>query len=998
MKKNYLLLKSLLLLSALNMQAQKSEKYDPQSAFQKTMKMEANVSKADALKEFGKKYGLDERSTFQIHTETSDYSGLTHQRHQQYFNGLKVEFGTVITHTKNGQVESVNGELYNPAELDLKPTLTPAQGFEIALNAVNAQKYLWEDDATAKIMEYNKPKGELVVFPVINKNQITLAYKYDIYASLPISREEIYVDANSGEILYKNPLIKHASRLISGSEIRKQSNQFEQMIAGSVTTLAVGTAATRYSGSRSIETTFDAGLSKYVLNDLTRSGGVVTYNCNRGGYSDTHFQDNDNSWTAAEFNNTNKDNAGLDAHWGAEMTFDFWKNIFNRNSFDDKGSKIKSYVNADLPTINPTNTSNDNAFWNGSVMTYGSGSSLDALTAIDVCGHEIGHAVCTYTANLAYQNQSGAMNEGFSDIWGACIEQYGRTGNLNAPADTASPGTQGIWKIGEDLGPNLRSMSYPNSKGDPDTFLGTNYRDTQNDTGILPACSSPTRTNDYCGVHTNSGVLNHWFYILTAGKSGTNNASAANGGPDVYNVTGIGMAKSSQIAYYAERDYLTPNSTFADARNATIAVASSLYCATSAEVQAVTNAWYAVNIGNAFTAPANDIALKSISGGNIDVSCGASYNPSIVIENGGTATLSTATITYNVDGGANSVINWTGNLANCSQAVQAIPVSGLTRGFHLVNVTVTTTGDGNAVNNTKSLVVVANDNGTVGTVNTFNAASDILVSIDSNGKTNSVWERGTVNKTRLTAAATGSSAGYATKLVGNYPDKTTAYLVSQCYNLSNITNPTVSFDMAFDLESNWDIIYFEYSTDSGANWNVLGTSTDANWYNSSRLPNGTDCFNCIGKQWTGDYATAPSGGTGVNGNKRNYSHSLTSLGSPSNAIFRFTFVSDDAANQEGIFVDNFVVQGTLGTNGNSFEQFVVYPNPSNGKFNVALSTSDKVDIGIYDLRGRSVYNKSFESNGAVFNKEIDLNSLSSGVYILNVSSGSKKEARRIIIE
>lgn len=987
---------SVIVLSTLSTQAQTGKKYEPGDPHQKTMRIESPTSKSQVLAAFAAKYGLDERSTYHVQTETSDLTGSSHQRHQQYYNGIKVEFGTVITHSKNGNIESINGELYNPSNLSLNPSLTPSQGLERALDNVKATKYLWEDEAISKIMDYSKPKGELVIFPVINKGQIVLAYKYDIYASQPISREEIYIDANSGELLYKNPLIKHADRLISNAEAKSRSTQFEQMIIGKNAALATGTAATRYSGGRVIETTFDGGAAKYVLNDLTRGNGIVTYNCNRGGYSDTHFQDNDNNWTAAEFNNANKDNAGLDAHWGAEMTYDFWKNIFNRNSFDDKGSVIKSYVNADLPTINPTNTSNDNAFWNGSVMTYGVGSSLDALTAIDVCGHEIGHAICTYTANLAYQNQSGAMNEGFSDIWGACIEQYGRTGNLNAPADTASPGTIGVWKIGEDLGSNLRSMSYPNSKGDPDTFLGTNYRDTQNDTGVTPACTSPTRNNDYCGVHTNSGVLNHWFYILTAGKAGTNNAPVAQ--RDTYNVTGIGMAKSSQIAYYAERDYLTPNSTFADARNATIAVASALYCSTSPEVQSVTNAWFAVNVGDAFTAPASDVALKSISGGNINVACGATYAPAIVFENGGTTPLTAVTVSYNVDGGTSTNINWTGNLANCSQGAQVIPVSGLTRGFHSINVTVTTTGDGNATNNTKSLVVVVNDAGAVNVVNTFNTASDVLVSVDSNGKTNSVWERGAVNKTKLTAAATGNSPGYATKLVGNYPDKTTAYLVSQCYNLTNLSNPMVSFDMAFDLEPNWDIIYFEYSTDSGASWNVLGTSTDANWYNSPRLPNGTDCFNCIGKQWTGDYAVAPSGGTSANGNKRNYSHSLSSLGSPANAIFRFTFVSDDSANQEGIFIDNFVIQGTLGTNENSFEQFAVYPNPSNGKFNVVLSASDKVNIGIYDLRGRSVYNKSFESNGTVFNKEIDLNSLSSGVYILNVSSGDKKEAKRIVIE
>jgi len=217
-----------------------------------------------------------------------------------------------------------------------------------------------------------------------------------------------------------------------------------------------------------------------------------------------------------------------------------------------------------------------------------------------------------------------------------------------------------------------------------------------------------------------------------------------------------------------------------------------------------------------------------------------------------------------------------------------------------------------------------------------------------------------------------------------------------------MANPSVSFDMAFDLESNWDIIYFEYSTNGGSTWNVLGNA-GPNWYNSSRLPDGTDCFNCIGKQWTGDYATAPVGGTGVNGNKRNYTQTLAQFGNggatpASSIMFRFTFVSDDSVAQEGVFVDNFLIQGVLSRDDYKFDTFGVYPNPSNGKFNVTLSTTEKVNITLHDLRGRSIYNESFSNNSSVFNKELNFNTLSSGVYMLNVESAGKKASKKIIIE
>jgi len=387
--------------------------------------------------------------------------------------------------------------------------------------------------------------------------------------------------------------------------------------------------------------------------------------------------------------------------------------------------------------------------------------------------------------------------------------------------------------------------------------------------------------------------------------------------------------------------------------------------------------------------------------GSSSIVCGAPYSASILFENGGSASISSVSISYNIDGGANTNQTWNGTLPNCSSINYPISVSGLTRGTHALNVTTTITSDGNATNNTKSVLLKVNDNGTLNVVNTFKAATDALVSIDESGNSNTIWERGTSTKTKLSNTVAGSQV-YATKLSGNYPDKTTSYLVSQCYDLTNLSNPTVSFDMAFDLESNWDIIYFEYSTNGGSSWDVLGTSADANWYNSSRTPNGTDCFNCIGKQWTGDYATAPSGGNGMNGNKRNYSHTLAPFGfggatPASNIIFRFKFVSDDSANQEGAIVDNFLVQGTLSATENNFETFNVWPNPSNGNVNIQLNTSDKVNVTLFDIRGRKVFNKVYNTTGTIFNQEVNFNSLDKGIYLLNVESEGKKATKKLII-
>lgn len=993
MKINYLKAFGLALLLSSSVYSQKNEKYNGDKAFQKTINLNGFYSSENAIKEFSKLYSLTDLNSFVPKKSTSDEAGFTHQRFQQFYNGIKVEFGTLITHMKDGNVVSVNGELYSAEGLNLNSSLTALDAFNKALAFVNAQSYLWDDKASADAMNYTKPTGELVVFPVVNRGEVRLAYKFDIYAKMPISRDEIFVDANTGEILYKNPIIKHATHLISEYEVEQNAKKFEKIALNKenalFTPFVAGSAATRYSGTRTIETT-QTGPNSFVLNEATRGNGngVVTYNCQKTDtYPTTNFVDNDNNWI--EQNNANKDNAALDAHWGAEKTYDFWKAIFNRNSFDDAGAKIKSYVHYDNTPATPAGY--QNAFWNGNVMTYGDGSTRP-FTALDVCGHEIGHAVCSYTADLAYQNQSGAMNEALSDIWGTCIEIYGRNGNLNATADTASPGTLALWKIGEDLsstGNSLRSMSYPTTKGNPDTYRGTNWSTTADDGNC-----TPSSTNDHCGVHNNSGVLNHWFYLLTIGKTNwTNNAAPTR----TTTTTGIGMAKSSQITYYAERDYLTSNATYMDMRNATTIVAKNTFGCGSAEHLAVMNCWYAVNLGVRYTDL--DLNLSSITGDS-NLACGASHSISFVLENQGSTSISSATITYSIDGGAQVPVSWTGSaLSTCLNPSQNYTISfgALSRGTHAIVVTATLAGDTNTSNNSKTTYVTVNDSGTVGTVNTFNNTSDVLVSVDANGKANSVWQRGAINKSYLTNTLAGSNV-YATKLIENYPDATTSYLVSQCYDLSNVANPAVSFDMAFDLESNWDIIYFEYSTDSGATWNVLGTSSDANWYNSSRFPNGTDCFNCIGKQWTGDFAVAPAGGTGVDGGKRAYTHSLTSLGSASNAIFRFAFKSDDASSQEGVMIDNFLIQGVLSAQSNQIDGFALYPNPTKGKLNISLPTSDKVTVELFDLRGRSIYQNNFEAQGSLFTKELDFSNAQAGVYILNVKTEGKQVSKRIIIE
>jgi len=487
-------------------------------------------------------------------TET-DALGFVHEKYTQYYKGIKVEHATYTLHAKQGKVESMSGQVERITGLNVAPSVSTKNALQRALAFVGAKKYMWEDaaeEAGLKQQENNpaatyRPQGELVIVRnerstnPARQGQPTLAWKFDVYAQVPVSRAYIYVDAHTGEVVMQDAIIKHAA--------------------------ATGTFATKYAGTQSSAT--DSYNGSYRLREVTRGSGIETYNCRKSNSytSAVDFTDADNSWT--EYNNANFDNAALDAHWGAQSTYDYFKNVHARNSYNNAGAKIKSYVHFD--DTPGDGKGYENAYWNGSVMTYGDGyTRFDPLTSLDVAAHEIGHAVCSSTANLTYSYESGALNEGFSDIWGAAVEYY------KAP-------NKATWLIGEDIDkvrPSLRSMSNPNAEGQPDTYQGTYWA---------------TGTADNGGVHTNSGVLNHWFYRLAVGGSGTNDKGTA------FSVTGIGIDAAAKIAYRTESVYLTASSNYAAARTYSIQSAKDIYGAGSAQEIAVTNAWSAVGVGAAYS-------------------------------------------------------------------------------------------------------------------------------------------------------------------------------------------------------------------------------------------------------------------------------------------------------------------------------------------------------------------------------------------------------------
>lgn len=235
--------------------------------------------------------------------------------------------------------------------------------------------------------------------------------------------------------------------------------------------------------------------------------------------------------------------------------------------------------------------------------------------------------------------------------------------------------------------------------------------------------------------------------------------------------------------------------------------------------------------------------------------------------------------------------------------------------------------------------------------------------------------------------STGGNLAYMINNTGNYPDMNKAYLVSQCYDLSVLSSPQISFLMKYDLELNWDIVYVEYSTNFGANWSVLGTM-GANWYNSDRTlasSGGADCYNCPGAQWTGSNTTNTT-----------YSYPLTALNSETNVIFRIVFHSDQAVTALGVNIDDFLISGTLSSNSFENNNFIsVYPVPSKGIFNVNYGTTTPEKIEVYDLTGKIILTKeSFSSEETM----LDLTSVSNGIYFVKIQFENQNVVKRIIKE
>ena len=383
------------------------------------------------------------------------------------------------------------------------------------------------------------------------------------------------------------------------------------------TTDVSGTVTTNYSGTKSVIVD-QVSSSQYRLFESVKN--ISTKNCNNGSSpsSTTDFTNNTANWTATSA----IDKSVFDLHYGLEKTRDYYYSKFARNSYDGNGTRIQGVAHY--------GSGYNNAFWDGTYMVFGDGdgSSYNPFSTTDIVGHELTHAVTESSAGLVYMDEAGGLNESFSDVFGVSVDFY------------ANPSTANFLE-GEQCSLTntpFRNMTNPHSTYQPDTYLGQYW--------------VPSGGSDNGGVHTNSQVQNYWYYLLCQGGSGTNDNSVS------YSISGIGISNAEKIAYRNLTTYLTPNSTYADARLYAIQAAIDLFGACSNNVTQCANAWYAVGVGSSFYS--NAVVSQFTSNNNYSCSIPTTINFSNNSVNstsyawnfgdGGTSTLANPAHTYTAAG------------------------------------------------------------------------------------------------------------------------------------------------------------------------------------------------------------------------------------------------------------------------------------------------------------------------------------------------------------
>ncbi len=459
-------------------------------------------ARADAVHTAGL-LGLAGGEKLAVRDVVIDRDGTEHVRYDRTFDGLRVIGGDLVVHR-------------------------PAGSGAISVSRTGARS-----SAVASVRPAVSAKalpGELVVYA--GGATPRLAYE-DVVSSVKADQTPSVLhtvrDANSGRVL------------TSWDEVKN------------------GTGTGIFVGPVSIGTTLTSGV--YQLRDSR--GNYTTDLKNRTSGTGTTFTDADDNW--GNGSTSDRASAGVDAHYGAEKTYDYYSSVLGRAGIKNDGQGARSRVHY--------GNNYSNAFWDGTQMTYGDGAGNRApLVELDVAGHEMSHGVTENTANLNYSGDAGGLNEATSDIFGTAVEFY-----ANNASDVPD------YLIGEEIDLN--------GNGTP-----LRYMDKPSKDGASQDCwTTGTRNLD---PHYSSGPLNHWYFLASVGSGARTvngvsyNSPTCNGS----SITGIGHVTVEKIWYRALSVYLTSGSTYLTARDAAIRAAKDLYGAGSTQCQVVAASFSAIAV------------------------------------------------------------------------------------------------------------------------------------------------------------------------------------------------------------------------------------------------------------------------------------------------------------------------------------------------------------------------------------------------------------------
>ena len=466
-----------------------------------------------------------------------------HHKFFQTHEGLKILGSEFFIHVKNDVVISSNGKLHN-------------------IDSFEPSKPIWNNNELEKVIY---PYLESTLYANNNEEQIPIVLQsievkeYVIADKIYPSYSGSYVDAAVVEVEMKIPFDKRllVLDLHHGKIIHDQSVICEFAVEGR--------GKTKYYG----EQTFivdSLGPNQFQLRDPIRN--ITTYSAKTG--DNLPYFDEDNYW---DLTNEDMDEVALDAHYCASKFHDMMVDLFDYRGLDGNGQAMDPVVHVG------GGAAYLNAFWNGTNAFFGNGDCHhNPLTTLSVVGHEFMHGVTDYTSDLIYANESGAINESMSDIFGKSLEYFIDNDNFS-------------WELGPEFGKteysrNFRDMSNPNLYDDPALYLGEFW--------------------DFGGaVHTNSGVFNYWFYLMVEGELGVNEKG------EFFNVKSQPIEDVLQVVWLCQSAYLTPSSTYPELYEYSLEAVEELFGTGSEMMNSVQEAWKAVGLPYTENAISYDLAVEA---------------------------------------------------------------------------------------------------------------------------------------------------------------------------------------------------------------------------------------------------------------------------------------------------------------------------------------------------------------------------------------------------